>query len=47
MVDDCQTVLNSSMVGSDGHARTFLRKAVKVLRNPRLAAALINAQIRI
>ena len=27
--------------------RTFLRKAVKVLRNPRLAAALINAQLRI
>jgi len=35
------------MVESDGRFRTFLRKAVKVLRNPRLAAALINAQVRI
>jgi len=30
-----------------GHSRTFLRKALKVLRSPRLAAALINAQVRI
>jgi len=35
------------MVGNSGHSRTFLRKAVKVLRNPRLAAQLINAQVRI
>ena len=42
MLNDCQTVLHS-----DGRSRTFLRKAVKVLRNPRLAAALINAQVRI
>ena len=35
------------MVESDGRFRTFLRKAVKVLRNPRLLAALINAQVRI
>lgn len=35
------------MVESDGRFRTFFRKAVKVLRNPRLAAALINAQVRI
>ena len=47
MLSDCQTVLHSSMAESDGHSRTFLRKAVKVLRNPRLAAALINAQVRI
>jgi acetyltransferase-like isoleucine patch superfamily enzyme len=47
MLSDCQTVLHSSMVESDGRSRTFLRKAVKVLRNPRLAAALINAQVRI
>jgi acetyltransferase-like isoleucine patch superfamily enzyme len=37
----------SSTVESDGRFRTFLRKAVKVLRDPRLAAALINAQVRI
>ena len=36
-----------AMVGNSGHSRTFLRKAVKVLRNPRLAAQLINAQVRI
>jgi maltose O-acetyltransferase len=47
MPNDCQTVLNSSMARSDGHSPTFLRKALKVLRNPRLAAALINAQVRI
>ena len=35
------------MVESDGRFRTFLRKAVKGLRNPRLVAALINAQVRI
>ena len=35
------------MVESDGRFRTFLRKAVKGLRNPRLIAALINAQVRI
>jgi len=35
------------MVASNGRFRTFLRKAVKVLRNPRLVAALINAQVRI
>ena len=35
------------MVVSDGRFRTFLRKAVKGLRNPRLVAALINAQVRI
>ena len=38
---------NSSMAGSGGHSQTFLRKALKVLRRPRLAAALINAQIQI
>ena len=42
-----QTVSNSSMAGSDGNVPTFLRKAVKVLRNPSLAALLINAQVRI
>ena len=47
MMDDYQTVLNSSTVRSDRHARTLLRKAVKVLCNPPLAAALINAQVRI
>ena len=47
MPNDCQTVLNSSMARSDGHSPTFLRKALKVLRSPRLAAALINAQVRI
>jgi acetyltransferase-like isoleucine patch superfamily enzyme len=47
MLSDRQTVLHSSMVVSDGRSRTFLRKAVKVLRSPRLAAALINAQVRI
>jgi acetyltransferase-like isoleucine patch superfamily enzyme len=47
MLSDCQTVLHSSMAESDGRSRMFLRKAVKVLRNPRLAAALINAQVRI
>src|ERR1700720_3567208 len=47
MLNDRQTVLHSSMEGSDGHCRTFLRKALKVLRNPRLAAALFNAQVRI
>src|ERR1700679_671718 len=46
MLSDCQTVLHSSLLESDGRSRTFLRKAVKVLRNPRLAAALINAQVR-
>ena len=35
------------MVGSDGHSRTYLRKAEEVVRNPRLAAQLINAQVRI
>ena len=39
---DCQTVLHSSMVESNGRSRTFLRKAVKVLRNPGLATALIK-----
>src|SRR5260370_38902090 len=47
MLNDFQMVLHSSTVESDGRPRTFLRKAIKVLRNPRLAAALINAQIRI
>jgi len=46
-VNDPQTVSNGSMVGSDGNFRTFLRKAVKVLRNPRLATPLVNAQVRI
>jgi maltose O-acetyltransferase len=46
MVNDYQTS-NSSMVENDGHSRTFLRKAVTFLRNPRLAAPLINAQVRI
>jgi maltose O-acetyltransferase len=40
-------VSNRSMVGSDGHFRTYLRKAVEVVRNPTLAAQLINAQVRI
>ena len=35
------------MVESDGRFRTVLRRAVKVLRDPHLAAALINAQVRI
>ena len=47
MVNNRQTVSNGSMVGSDGHFRTYLRKAVEVVRNPRLAAQLINAQVRI
>jgi maltose O-acetyltransferase len=47
MVNDRKTVSNSSMVRSDENFRTFLRKAVKILRNPRLAAPLINAQVRI
>jgi len=47
MVDDFQMVLNGSTVGGDGHMRTLLRKAVKVLRSPRLAAALVNAQVQI
>jgi maltose O-acetyltransferase len=47
MVTDRQTVSNSSTVGSDGRFRMFLSKAAKVLRNPRLAAQLINAQVRI
>jgi acetyltransferase-like isoleucine patch superfamily enzyme len=46
-VNDSQTVLNSSMERSDGQSRTFLRRALKVLGNPRLAVALINAQVRI
>jgi acetyltransferase-like isoleucine patch superfamily enzyme len=32
---------------SDGHFPISLRKIIKVLQNPRLAAALINAQLRI
>jgi maltose O-acetyltransferase len=32
---------------SHGHSRTIARKIVKALRNPRLTAALINAQIQI
>ena len=36
-----------NFVGSDGNYRTLLRKFVKVLRNPRLAGALVNAQVRI
>jgi acetyltransferase-like isoleucine patch superfamily enzyme len=32
---------------SDDRSRTLLRKVLKVLRSPRLAAALINAQVRI
>src|SRR5262249_27654206 len=47
MVTDRQKVSNNSTVGSDGHFQTFLRKAVKVLRNPGLAAQLINAQVSI
>ena len=47
MLNNCQTVLHSSMVESVRRSRTFLRKALKALRNPRLAAALINAQVRI
>jgi len=51
MPKDYQGVLNSSIERNDGHfktfLRTFLRKTLKVLRNPHLAVALINAQIRI
>src|SRR6516165_5628290 len=47
MGNDRQTVSNNSMEGSDKHSRTLLRKVLKVLRSPRLAAALINAQVRI
>jgi maltose O-acetyltransferase len=47
MTNGHQTVSNSSLVRSEGDFRTLLRKAVKVLRNPRLAVPLINAQVRI
>ena len=46
MMNDGQTAWGNSPV-SDGGSRTLLRKVAKVLRNPRLAAALINAQLRI
>jgi acetyltransferase-like isoleucine patch superfamily enzyme len=45
MVNDSQTVWGNSVV--NGRSRMLLRKVVKVLRNPRLAAALLNAQLRI
>jgi len=47
MGNDRQTVSNNAMEGSDKHSRTLLRKVLKVLRSPRLAAALINAQVQI
>ena len=46
MVDDSQRVWGNSAV-RHGDSWTLLRKVVKVLGNPRLAAALINAQLRI
>jgi maltose O-acetyltransferase len=46
MADDRHTALDNFMIG-EGYFRTFLRKIVKILRNPQLAAALVNAQIRI
>src|ERR1700736_4679079 len=35
------------MVRSIGDTRTLLQKVLKVIRDPRLAAALINAQVQI
>jgi maltose O-acetyltransferase len=48
MPNDFQTALNKAHGGERWDIPGgFLRKALKVLRSPRLAAALINAQVRI
>lgn len=45
-VDNRRTASRNFLV-SGSHLRTLLRKVVKVLRDPVLAAALLNAQLRI
>jgi len=45
-IDDRWTTPRNFIM-NDRYYRTYLRKIVKVLQNPRLAAALINAQLRI